>query len=374
MTETPRVTTLELFFDLVFVFTVTQVTGLVAHAHGAADFLRALLVLAVTWWMYGGYAWLTNNVGTSGTATRLLILGGMGGFLVMALSIPHVDDRDGVPFALGYLAVVLVHAALFTRAPNASARAIYRVAPFNLAGALLVLAAGLAPTAWALPLWTAAGLTLLSSTLVRAERRFELSAGHFAERHGLIILIALGESVVGIGAGVERYPVRLPLVSAALLGLALAAALWWSYFDGDDAGGEHAMARADTADRARLGLHAYGGTHLLMVVGIVAAAAGVKGAIADLGRPNPGAAAWLLSAGVAIYLVGEAAFRRLLRLGPSRVRLAGAGLALLTAPIGLAAGSLPQLAVLVAILVLLLPSSPASTGARPRGAEPLASG
>jgi len=119
-----RVTTLELFFDLVFVFTITQVTHLVTDAHGVTDLVRTFLVLAVTWWMYDGYAWLTNNVGTEGTVPRLLLLLGMAGFLVMAIATPHVAERDGLAFGLAYLAVVLVHAGLFLHAPNSSARSI----------------------------------------------------------------------------------------------------------------------------------------------------------------------------------------------------------------------------------------------------------
>jgi low temperature requirement protein LtrA len=350
----PRVSTLELFFDLVFVFIVTQVTHLVAHAHGASDLLRAFLILAVTWWMYGGYAWLTNNIDLGGSATRLLMLAAMAGFLLMALSIPRVASRDGVAFALALLFVVLVHAALFTRAPNASARAIFRVAPFNVACALLVLAAAFAPSQWNIALWFAALLAPLSSTLARVERGFALSAGHFAERHGLIILIALGESVIGIGAGGEDVPVRLPLAGAAVLGLALAAALWWSYFDRDDTRAEHAMAHSDAPDRARLGVQAYWFAHLLMIAGIVVAAAGVQGVIADLARPGTGEVVWLLAAGVTVYLVGEVAFRHLLRLGPGHVRLVSAGLALATVPVGLEVGSLAQLAVLVGLLVAML--------------------
>src|SRR4029077_10966697 len=203
------------------------------------------------------YAWLTNNVGTEGTVARLLLLLGMAGFLVIALGTPDVADRDGFAFGLAYLAVVLVHAGLFMSAPSSSARAMYRVAPFNVAGALLVVTAGLAPARWNLAFWVAALLTLLTAILTRGERGFQLRADHFAERHGAIILIALGESVAGLGGGAGEVPVRLPLVRAALLGLALAAALWSSYFDRDDIRGEHALARAEGPQRARLGLQAY---------------------------------------------------------------------------------------------------------------------
>jgi low temperature requirement protein LtrA len=349
-----RVSTLELFFDLVFVFTITQVTHLVTDAHGATDLLRAFLVLAVTWWMYDGYAWLTNNVGTEGTTPRLLLLLGMAGFLVMALATPRVAERDGVAFGLAYLAVVLVHAGLFMHAPNSSARAMYRVAPFNAGGALLIVAAGLAPARWNLALWVAALLTLLTAIVTRGERGFQLRSDHFAERHGAIILIALGESVAGLGVGAGDIPVRLPLVRAVLLGLALAAALWWSYFDRDDIGGEHALARADAPERARLGLQAYWFAHLLMISGIVLAAAGLEGVIANVLSPAPSVTAWRLAAGVASYLAGDALFRHVLRLGSPRGRLATTALAVATAPVGLAAGYVAQLTLLVLLLTGML--------------------
>jgi len=349
-----RVSTLELFFDLVFVFTITQVTHLVTEAHDGTDLLRAFLVLSVTWWMYDGYAWLTNNIGTEGTAARLLLLCGMAGFLVMALATPRVADRDGLAFGLAYVAIVLVHLALFMRAPNSSARAMYRVAPFNLAAALLVVAAGLAPARWNLAFWVAAILTLLTTIVIRGDRGFQLRADHFAERHGAILLIALGESVVDLGVGAGDVPVRLPIVRAAVLGLALAAALWWSYFDRDDIGGEHALMRVDAAERARLSLQAYWFAHLLMIAGIVVAAAGLQGVMTSVVRPVPSVTAWRLAAGVAMYLAGDVLFRHVLRLGSLLGRLTVATLAVATAVVGLAVGYIAQLTLLVLLLTGML--------------------
>jgi low temperature requirement protein LtrA len=346
-----RVTTLELFFDLVFVFIITQLTRVVAHAHGPTELARAFLVLAITWWMYGGYAWLTNNIDLRGTAARLLILAGMAGFFVMALCIPHVGDRDGVAFGLALLLVVVVHAALFTRAPNSSARAIYGIAPFNLAAVLLVLAAGIAPPRWNLAFWLAALAAPLSSMLLRAERGFSLSAGHFAERHGLIILIAIGESVVGLGIGAGDTVVDATLAGTAVLGLALSAALWWTYFDRDDVAGEHAIARADGAQRATLGVQAYWLAHLVMIAGIVVMAAGVEAVVGDAAGFT---ARWHLGVGVATYLVGEATFRTMLRMGGAATRAAAASLALATVPVGALGGERVQLAVLVALLAGML--------------------
>jgi low temperature requirement protein LtrA len=134
-----RVTNVELFFDLVFAFTLTQLTTLLSdHADGTGA-AQALLIFGLIWWMYGGYAWVTNSRPPRGPAERLLLLTGMAGLLVAGLAIPQGFGRDGVVLGIGYLAVVLVHAALYWRVN----RNIIRVSPFNVAAALLVIAAGL---------------------------------------------------------------------------------------------------------------------------------------------------------------------------------------------------------------------------------------
>lgn len=137
--EIERASTLELFLDLVFVFTVTQLTELVAHPHGAGDYVDAALILGLTWWMYDGYIWLTGNVRTDRAGPRLAVFAGMGGYLLMALSIPaafgpteEAAGDSGVVFGLAFLAVTVIHTLLFSTAPNTSARAIWSVAPFNL--------------------------------------------------------------------------------------------------------------------------------------------------------------------------------------------------------------------------------------------------
>src|SRR4051812_18216168 len=227
LSESGGVTTLELFFDLVFVFAVTQLTGVVRHGHGPADLARAALILVVLWWMYDGFAWLTNNVSMASTARRLFVLLGMAAFLVIAVAVPEAFGHDGVIFGAAYVGLVLIHAGLFTFAQSrGSARAIWAILPFNLGCALLVLAAGWF-TGWAdWVLWSAGALVLVSAMLRRAERGFQLRPAHFAERHGLIVIIALGESVVGIGVGAEGRLHEPSVVEAALLALALAAAMW----------------------------------------------------------------------------------------------------------------------------------------------------
>ena len=349
-----RVSTLELFFDLVFVFAITQVSHLFGHAHSALDFARAFFVLAVVWWMYGGYAWLTSNVGTVHLVHRVLLLSAMAAFLMIAIRIPAVAGKHGVAFGLAYLVVVLVHGALFLRATNSSAHAILTILPFNVLLAALVIVSGLVTETWNWIPWVAAGAAIVITSLVRSVGEFHLSPSHFVERHGLVVLIALGESVVSIGAGAAEVPIGWTLVLAIVLGIALAASLWWTYFDRDDVRAEHAMSRASGAMRARLALHAFYYAHLVMIFGIVLAAAGLHAAVAELHEPADHASPWLLSVGVAAYLIGSVWFHRLLAIGATTPRSITAAVALGSAVVGMAAGSLTQLSVVVAALIALL--------------------
>jgi len=346
------VSTLELFLDLVFVFTVTQITSLVVHPHGAADYLRAALVLLIVWWMYSGYIWLTSNVGTGRAVYRLLMFGGMGGFLLMALSIPHAFGAAGAAFALGYLMVTLIHAGLFKHAPNSSAQAIRGIFGYNLAAALLLLAAWLPHQA--LACWGLAVGVLLLSGVFRRESGFQLRPAHFAERHGLILIIALGESVVAIGVGAGDSAITWRLALGALLGLALSAALWWSYFSGDDERAAEALEHAPAQARPQLALRGFGFSHVLMIAGIIGLAAGVKLVVGHLGGAPSALTAWSLAGGVSLYLLGDVLFRWVVGIGRAGIRLAFAGLVLLSAPLGLLGGGLVQLAGLVALLVGLL--------------------
>ncbi len=353
--EPLRVTTLELFFDLVFAFTLTQLAALLVHHFTPGGAVEVLLVFGVLWWMYGGYAWLTNTRAPVRTPDRLLLLVGMGGFLICGLAIPRGfgpgDTETRVALGAGYLIVVLVHSALFYRVN----RNIVRVAPFNASAALLVIGAAFVPSPASYLLWVAAvAVQWLSPLIIHPGGRFNIRPAHFAERHGALVIVALGESVAAVGIGAAPAGVTFAVLLPAVLGLAVSAALWWAYFgDGDDERAEQAMAATDPDRRAGLALATYY-AHIPILLGVVTLAAGTSLTIGDPARPQPGGQALAVAGGAALFLAGSAWFRRALRIGPVALRLAGAGFALATAVLGTLVSVEAQGAALLAGIVAML--------------------
>jgi len=348
-----RVSNIELFFDLVFVFTLTQLTGLVVRPHDLSDYLKAILVFMTLMWIYVGYTWLTSNIAIENLSQRLLLFTSMASFFVMALSIPDVFGAGGLPYALGLLVVTIVHAGLFRTAPTTSAQAIRFFAPFNVAAALLVLIAAFVRPPWDWLLWGAAVAVLLISTTLGREAAFQLSPSHFVERNGLLIILALGESIVDLGIGARGLPIDNTLVLSAVLTLFLAASVWWTYFGGDESLAERHFAGAAPSDRARMALIGFGYAHFIMIAGIILIAAGLEVAITHpIGQLEAAdeVGIWNLAAGVALYLSGDTLYRQVLRIGPGRLRLLIAGLALVTIPLGLIFGTLAQVTAGVLLL------------------------
>jgi low temperature requirement protein LtrA len=286
----------------------------------------------------------------------VLLLAGMAGFLVVGLAIPHgfgpEVSETGAVLGLGYLIVVLVHAGLYYRLN----RNIMRIAPFNITSALLVILAGVVDGAPVYALWVAAlAIQVLSPLIANPGGRFEIQPAHFVERHGALIIVALGESVAAIGISASRQRLTGSLVGAAVLGLALSACLWWAYFGtGDDDHAERAFTAAGPARRPGLALSAYFYAHIPMLLGIVALAAGVRLTIGEAAQPHPAGQAIALSGGVALFLAGDAWFRRVLRIGTPWPRLVTAVFALAAAALGVAVAVEAQLAVLLAALVAML--------------------
>jgi len=339
-----RVSTLELFFDLVFVFTVTQFTVLLAHDF--ASFPQVLLMFTVIWWMYAGYAWLTNAVPPVRAIRQFLMLLAMGGWLIIALAIPEAFGANGTVFGLGLLLVVVVHGLLYLQS---TWRFLTMFGTNLLAVALILFAAGTSAELTYI-LWILALVIMWSSPYLTGQRGFPLHPGHVAERHGLVVIIALGESVVAIAIGIGDAPLTIPVIGTALIGLALSAALWWAYFHADLDRAEHALLHTtDQVRRTRLVLFAFAYAHIPILIGIITLSAGVKKAVSHPADSLPLGPQLALSGGVALFLLGSAAFRFILSLPGALRRAATALLTLATIPAGALSAAL-QLTLLVALL------------------------
>ena len=260
VTPVTEVSRLELFFDLVFVVTITQFTAVLEHRPSAAGATQAALMLAIVWWMYGGYAWLTNLVPPDHTARRLAMVAGMISYLVLALAIPRAFEGEGLAFGLAYLLVVIVHGGLFTVSTQVQLSTIYRgFFPVNVAFALVVVAGGALGGAWQYALWGLTAAAAWTSPYLIADQSHLLSAKHFVERHALVVLVAIGESVVAIAIGASAHDLDAGTITTVALGMAISAGLWWAYFgDHDDELRVAAFVRAVADGRRLVGVRPFG--------------------------------------------------------------------------------------------------------------------
>jgi len=305
-----RVSPLELFFDLVFVFALTQVTQLMSDDATWAGLGRGMLVLSALWWAWGAYAWLTNYIAAEEDTERLLILAVMGAFLVTALAAPQAFGDDALIFAVAYAVARWLHIFIFAEANDDldAADAIRRLARTAVpAPALLILAAFLDEPAQTL-VWILALGTDFAGPFVFGVRGFRVSAGHFAERFSLILIIALGESIVAIGAGLHGE-LDAGTVAAALLGLIVAFALWWAYFDVVALVSERHFRESEGERRLRIARDSYSYLHLPMIAGIVLLALGVKKTLLHVDEPLETIPAVALFGGIALYYAGHLGFR-----------------------------------------------------------------
>ncbi|MPZ83782.1 MAG: low temperature requirement protein A [Actinophytocola sp.] len=333
-----RVRSLELFFDLVFVFTITQVAAVLTASPTGAGLARAVALLGIIWWMYGGYAWLTNALDLDRTGPRLLLLTGMAAYFVMSLAVPRFFD-DG-PFALilgiAYLVVVSVHIAAFLGTSGRAA--IARLGPLNLVSALLVVVAGTVPVD--ARLWVLLGAVVLQyvSPHLVGIGGFVVGAGHFVERHGLALIILLGESIIAVGVATSDKGDVPTLVLGSLLALAVSAGMWWLYFDREEAAGEELLDAMPAARRGRAALFSFGYAYLVMILGVTVAAVGMKKAVTYFTEPLHDFELWLMPLGLAGYLAGLVLFHRSLAPAWQWRRLGAAVAVLLCVPAGLVAG------------------------------------
>jgi low temperature requirement protein LtrA len=338
-----RVTPLELFFDLVFVFAFTQVTGLMSSDPSAGGVLRGLLVLAALWWAWAGYAWLTNTMDPDEGGVRLAVLVVVGALLVLSLAVPESFAGSAVLFGAAYFIVRALHLALYAIAGRDDPdllRAVRRFAPTATLGPALILVAGFFDGAGQYALWALALPIDYLGVLRGHSEGWRVSPHHFVERHGLIIIIALGESIVAIGVGASGEPLEAGVVVAALLGVGIVASLWWAYFDWVSIVAESRLASATGPARAALARDAYAYLHLPMVAGIVLFALGLKKALANVGDPLAMVEALALSGGVALYLLAHVCLRLRIGGGLGHGRPTAVLLLIALAPVSLAVPAL----------------------------------
>jgi low temperature requirement protein LtrA len=312
--EARRVTPLELFFDLVFVFAITQVTAFLSAHPTRTGLVQGLALLAALWWAWVGYSWLTNNAVRAEEATpaRLVVLAAMAAMLIASLAVPDAFGEAGILFGGAYFVVRLLHLSLYAYTTGDSLearRTVIGFAPGFLGGPMLLVVAGSLEGPAQGVLWSLALAIDYGVALLRGVAGFRVHAGHFVERHGLIIIIALGESIVAIGVGAAGLELGAGVVLAAILGMVLAAGLWWAYFDYVALAAERRLIRAQGHERATLARDSYSYLHLPMVAGIVLVALGVKKTLAHVGDPLEAIPAVALCGGVALYLLGHNAFR-----------------------------------------------------------------
>jgi low temperature requirement protein LtrA len=306
-----KVTPLELFFDLVFVFAFTQVTGLMAANPTWEGLGQGMLVLAAVWWAWGGYAWLTNSLHSDDGIARVGLLAAMAAMLVAALAVPQAFGEDSVVFGIAYFAVRAIHIAVYTYgAPDVNNQeAIRNLAPGLLAGPALIMVAGFLDGGAAAGLWVVALVIDYGTPYVRDVSGFTVSPSHFHERFGLIVIIALGESIVATGSGLDATGLTGGVVATAVAGLVIAGAQWWAYFDVVALVAGRHFAGTDRVAQARLARDSYGVLHVLLIGGVVLVALGLKNALLDVDEPLKTVPAFALCAGAALYLLGHVAMR-----------------------------------------------------------------
>ena len=365
--EDDTVTTFELFFDLVYVFAMTQVTGYMLHAHDALGVLQGLLVLALLWWTWSAYAWLGNQARADTGVVRAAMAVAMAALFVVALTVPEAwhDAEGGLygPLVLvgAYLVVRCLHLSVYTLAargdPGLRRQLAISWVP-TLAGAALLIAGAL--LGGGLQIFFFAGALAVDwggVYLTSREGNWRIhSTPHWTERHGLFIILSIGESVVAIGVGAAGQPISTPLLAAGVLGIATALCLWWLYFDVLSRAAEHRLRDARGQVRVRMAIEAYTYGHFPIVAGIIVGAVGVEGVLAHAGDVKPLGLfyAAALYGGIALYLAGHLFFKQRLYASLTVPRLVTVVVLLLALPAGAYLPPLVGLAGLVLLLVILI--------------------
>ncbi|MCC3289784.1 low temperature requirement protein A [Arthrobacter sp. zg-Y1110] len=365
--ETHRVTTFELFFDLVFVFAFTQVTGFMVHEHSFLGVLQGMVILVLLWWSWAPFSWLANQAHVDEGLMRFGLSAVMVAAFIAALAIPEAfEDLDGglhgpMVLALAYSAVRILHLVLYVYASGNDRPLRRQIAKLTftavLGAALVVTGALLGGTAqtwfWLAGMVLDTGLTFLISW--HGNWRIH-SAAHWTERYALVVILALGESIVSIGVGASELPVSVPVLTGAAAGICLSIGLWWLYFDVTAVAAEHRFAALRGSARSSAAVVAYTYLHLPLVAGIVLTALGVEDVLAHVeeGKGLSSVGVFALFGGPALYLLGTAAFWRRMGGGWKKWRLGTAALLLALVAAGPPLTSLAALLLVTALVAGLV--------------------
>jgi low temperature requirement protein LtrA len=348
---------LELFFDLTFVFAMSQVTHLMLHDISWQGIGRGVLALLALWWAWVCYTWLTNMFEIARVIHTTLIIVAMAAMLVAVIALPTAFTTGALVFGLALLAVRLINAGMFITSASRDeaelASAIRRLVPGLLVGPVLIVAAAFVDSPYRELLWVAAAAVDFGSPLIAGTNGLRVVPSYFIERHGAVIIIALGEAIISLGGGAIESLHHPGALGAVVLGVLISATLWWTYF-GLTAGAEERMRRTSAADRPRLARDAYSYLHLPLVAGIVFFAVGARVSVEHVGEPLAPLAALALAGGVALFYAAEVAYRWRDHHQLTVDRLLTAAASLLVYPVAISIPAGLSLTVLTAIGVLRL--------------------
>jgi low temperature requirement protein LtrA len=351
-----RVTSFELFFDLVFVFGFTQVTTVLSDDPTWSGLAHGLLILGALWWAWAAYAWLTNTVNPDEGAVWGAMLVAMAAMFVAALAVPEAFGRHGVVFGVAFLVVNVMYLTLYAlgaRGDRDLLAAILRSAPSALAGAALIIAAGFLDGGLRPLLWLAALVIGLFGPLLAGSSGWRVEPAHFVERHGLIVIIAIGESLIAIGLGARGTGLGIGVIVAAVLGLLVAISFWLAYFDFFTTRGLQLLTDRTGVQRVALARDAYTYLHLPMVTGIVLFAFALKTTLAHVGDELDTIPALGLCGGPVLYLLAYVGVRLRVARTVGGGRLVAAVACALLWPVATVVPALVALALVAAVWVAL---------------------
>lgn len=343
---------LELFFDLTFVFAMSQVTHLMLHDISWQGFGHGVLALLALWWAWVCYAWLTNMFEIAHVIPTTLMILAMAAMLIAVIALPTAFTSGAVVFALALFAVRLINAGMFiasaSRGEAEVASTIRRLVPGLLVGPGLIVAGAFVASPYRELLWVAAAAADFGSPLIAGINGLQVVPSYFIHRHGLVIIIALGETIISLGAGASESLHHPGVVAAVVLGVLITGTLWWTYF-GLTTGAEERLRLTPAADRARLARDAYSYLHLPLVAGLVFFALGARVSVEHISEPLAPLAALALTGGVALFYAGEVAYRWRDHHQLTVDRLLAAAASLLVFPVAITVPAVSSLAVLTAI-------------------------